>query len=81
MPKDKHVVLGLIATKTPALENKDAVKRRIDDATRFVALDRLAVSPQCGFASVVEGNKITPADQRAKLELVVDIAREVWGAA
>jgi 5-methyltetrahydropteroyltriglutamate--homocysteine methyltransferase len=81
MPKDKHVVLGLITTKTPALENKDAVKRRIDDATRFVALDRLAVSPQCGFASVVEGNKITPADQRAKLELVVDIAREVWGAA
>jgi 5-methyltetrahydropteroyltriglutamate--homocysteine methyltransferase len=79
MPKDKHVVLGLITTKTPALENKDAVKRRIDDATRFIALDRLAVSPQCGFASVVEGNKITAADQRAKLELVIDIAREVWG--
>lgn len=74
-------MLGLITTKTPALENKDVVKRRIDDATRFVALDRLAVSPQCGFASVVEGNKVTAADQRAKLELVVDIAREVWGAA
>ena len=81
MPTDKHVVLGLITTKTPALEDKDAVKRRLDEASRFVSLDRLAVSPQCGFASVVEGNKITPADQRAKLALVVDIAREVWGAA
>lgn len=81
MPKDKHVVLGLITTKTPALENKDAVKRRLDDASRFVALDRLAISPQCGFASVVEGNKITQADQRRKLELVTDIAREIWGTA
>jgi 5-methyltetrahydropteroyltriglutamate--homocysteine methyltransferase len=81
MPKDKHVVLGLITTKTPALENNDAVKRRLEDATRFVALDRLAISPQCGFASVVEGNKITEADQRKKLELVVEIAREVWGKA
>jgi methionine synthase II (cobalamin-independent) len=79
MPKDKHVVLGLITTKTPTLEDKDAVKRRLDDATRFVALERLAVSPQCGFASVVEGNRITSADQRKKLELVVKIAREVWG--
>jgi 5-methyltetrahydropteroyltriglutamate--homocysteine methyltransferase len=81
LPKDKHVVLGLITTKTPQLEDKDAVNRRIDDATRFVPLDRLAISPQCGFASVVEGNKITPADQRAKLALVTAVAREVWGAA
>jgi 5-methyltetrahydropteroyltriglutamate--homocysteine methyltransferase len=79
LPKDKHVVLGLITTKTPQLEDKDAVNRRIDDATRFVPLDRLAISPQCGFASVVEGNKITPADQRAKLALVTAVAREVWG--
>jgi 5-methyltetrahydropteroyltriglutamate--homocysteine methyltransferase len=81
MPKDKHVVLGLVTTKTPQLEDKDLLKRRIEQATRFVAAERLAVSPQCGFASVVEGNKVTHADQRAKLALVVDIAREVWGTA
>jgi 5-methyltetrahydropteroyltriglutamate--homocysteine methyltransferase len=81
MPRDKSVVLGMITTKTPQLENKDVVKRRLDEATRFVALDRLAISPQCGFASVVEGNKISEADQRAKLQLVVDVAREVWGTA
>jgi 5-methyltetrahydropteroyltriglutamate--homocysteine methyltransferase len=81
MPKDKAVVLGLITTKTPALENKETVKRRLDEATRFVDLDRLAISPQCGFASVVEGNKITTADQFAKLALVVEIADEVWGTA
>ncbi len=79
MPKNKHVVLGLITTKTPALENKDTVKRRLDDASRFVAPDRLAISPQCGFASVVEGNKITQADQRRKLALLTEIAREIWG--
>ncbi len=81
MPKDKTVVLGLITTKTPQLENKEFVKRRLEQATRFVELTRLAISPQCGFASVVEGNKVTHADQRAKLQLVVEIAREVWGAA
>jgi len=79
MPKGKDVVLGLITTKTPQLENKDFVKRRLKQATRYVELDHLAISPQCGFASVVEGNKITPADQQAKLALVVEIARETWG--
>jgi 5-methyltetrahydropteroyltriglutamate--homocysteine methyltransferase len=79
MPKDRQVVLGLITTKTPRLEDLDVLKRRIGEATKFVALERLAISPQCGFASVVEGNKVTPADQRAKLKLVVDTARAVWG--
>jgi 5-methyltetrahydropteroyltriglutamate--homocysteine methyltransferase len=78
MPKDKHVVLGLITTKTPQLENADAVMHRLEQASRLVELSRLAMSPQCGFASVVEGNKVTEADQRAKLELVVDIARKAW---
>jgi 5-methyltetrahydropteroyltriglutamate--homocysteine methyltransferase len=78
MPKDKHVVLGLITTKTPQLENADAVMHRLEQASRLVELSRLAISPQCGFASVVEGNKVTEADQRAKLELVVDIARKAW---
>jgi methionine synthase II (cobalamin-independent) len=81
MPSSKTVVLGLITTKTPQLENKELVKQRLEQATRFVALDRLAISPQCGFASVVEGNKVSHADQRAKLQLVVEIAQEVWGTA
>jgi 5-methyltetrahydropteroyltriglutamate--homocysteine methyltransferase len=79
MPNDKHVVLGLITTKTPQLENTAVVMRRLEEASRLVEMDRLAISPQCGFASVVEGNKVTEADQRAKLELVVDIARKAWG--
>jgi 5-methyltetrahydropteroyltriglutamate--homocysteine methyltransferase len=79
MPNDKHVVLGLITTKTPQLENAAVVMRRLEEASRLVEMDRLAISPQCGFASVVEGNKIAEADQRAKLELVVDIARKAWG--
>src|SRR5262249_20837629 len=81
MPRDKTVVMGIVTTKRPSLEDKGQLKQRLDQATRFVALDRLAVSPQCGFASVVEGNKISYADQCAKLRLVVDIAREVWGEA
>jgi 5-methyltetrahydropteroyltriglutamate--homocysteine methyltransferase len=79
MPKDKDVVLGLITTKTPQLENAAVVMRRLEEASRLVEMNRLAISPQCGFASVVEGNKVTEADQRAKLELVVDIARKAWG--
>ncbi len=79
MPKDKTVVLGLITTKTPRLEDKGLVKQRLEQATRYVELDRLAISPQCGFASVVEGNKVSHADQRAKLDLVVQVAREIWG--
>jgi 5-methyltetrahydropteroyltriglutamate--homocysteine methyltransferase len=79
MPKDRDVVLGLITTKTPQLENAAVVMRRLEEASRLVEMNRLAISPQCGFASVVEGNKVTEADQRAKLELVVDIARKAWG--
>jgi 5-methyltetrahydropteroyltriglutamate--homocysteine methyltransferase len=80
MPKNKQVVLGLITTKRSQLESKAEVKRRIDEATRFVDADQIAISPQCGFASVVEGNLITPEDQLAKLRLVVEIADELWGA-
>jgi 5-methyltetrahydropteroyltriglutamate--homocysteine methyltransferase len=79
MPKDRDVVLGLITTKTPQLEQESVVLRRLEEASRLVEMNRLAISPQCGFASVVEGNKITEADQRAKLELVVDLARKAWG--
>ena len=81
IPADKFVVLGLVTTKFPRLESKDQLKRRIDDATAYVDLDRLALSPQCGFASVVEGNLITEQTQRDKLRLVVETAREVWGTA
>ena len=78
VPKSKMVVLGLISTKSGALEDKDMIRRRVSDATAFVDLDRLAISPQCGFASVDEGNPITPQEQEAKLRLVVDMAREIW---
>ncbi len=79
IPKGKQVVLGLITTKRPDLENKSEIMRRIDEAGQFVDADQLAISPQCGFASIVEGNLITPDDELAKLRLVVEIAREVWG--
>ncbi|HEU0169332.1 MAG TPA: methionine synthase, partial [Chloroflexota bacterium] len=72
-------VLGLVTSKHPELEPKDELRRRIDEAARFVPLERLALSTQCGFASVDEGNDITLDAQRAKLELVVDTARAVWG--
>jgi 5-methyltetrahydropteroyltriglutamate--homocysteine methyltransferase len=79
-PADKAVVLGLVSTKTPALESKDELKRRIDEASRHIALDRLGLSPQCGFSSAPgSGQVITPDDQRRKLELVVETVREVWG--
>ncbi len=73
------VVLGLITTKTPELETRDAVKRRIDEAARFMPLDDLCLSPQCGFASTHHGNAVTPDDQKRKLSLVVEVAEEVWG--
>jgi len=79
MPKDKCVVLGLVSTKVPQLESKDLLKRRIDEAARYVPLERLALSPQCGFASTYHGNKVTVDDQWAKLRLVVEVAQEVWG--
>jgi 5-methyltetrahydropteroyltriglutamate--homocysteine methyltransferase len=79
VPKGKTVVLGLITSKKGALENKDDIKRRIDEAAKFVPLDQLALSTQCGFSSTVAGNKLTVEQQAAKLRLVVEIAREVWG--
>ena len=81
MPKGKSVILGLVSTKTPALEDKAALKRRVEDASRFVDLDRLAVSPQCGFASLDTGNPITPQAQEQKLQLIVELAQELWGTA
>jgi 5-methyltetrahydropteroyltriglutamate--homocysteine methyltransferase len=79
LPKGKTVVLGLISTKLGALENKDAIKRRIDEAAKYVPLDQLALSPQCGFSSTFHGNDIAVEAQRAKLRLVLEIADEVWG--
>ena len=78
MPKHKSVVLGLVSTKHSGLEDKDALKRRVEQAARHVDLDRLAVSPQCGFASSEEGNPVTPDTQESKLRLVVELAREIW---
>jgi 5-methyltetrahydropteroyltriglutamate--homocysteine methyltransferase len=75
------VVLGLVTTKRPAMEAPDELKRRIEEASRYVPLERLAVSTQCGFGSTAEGNLISPEAQRAKLELVVEVARDVWGHA
>jgi methionine synthase II (cobalamin-independent) len=79
VPPGKMVVLGLVTTKSGALEDPDALKRRIDEASRYVPLDQLCLSPQCGFSSTVEGNALTQAEQVAKLELVVKVAAEVWG--
>ena len=79
VPKGKMVVLGLVTSKRGAIESKDALKRRIDEAARFVPLDQLCLSPQCGFSSTVEGNALTVDQQVAKLRLIVETAREVWG--
>ena len=76
---DKKIVLGLITTKTPKLENKETIIKRINDAAKYVPLDRLYLSPQCGFASCEIGNKLTEEEQWAKLKLVKEIAEEVWG--
>ncbi len=81
VPQGKMVVLGLVTTKTPRLESLDALRRRIDEASRFVPVDRLAISPQCGFASTAAGNLLSEDDQWRKLELVVETARSVWGSA
>lgn len=80
VPGDRTVVLGLVTTKKPALEKKDELKQRIKAASRFVPLERLALSPQCGFASTEEGNRLTVEEEMAKLRLVSETAREVWGA-
>ncbi|HXQ50254.1 MAG TPA: 5-methyltetrahydropteroyltriglutamate--homocysteine S-methyltransferase [Stellaceae bacterium] len=79
LPKGKTVVLGLVSSKLAALESKDDLKRRIDEAARYAPLDQLCLSPQCGFSSTVEGNKITLDDEKRKIRLVVETAREVWG--
>jgi 5-methyltetrahydropteroyltriglutamate--homocysteine methyltransferase len=80
LPKGKkHVVLGLVTSKSGRLESKDAIKRRIDEATKFVALDQLCLSPQCGFASTEEGNILAEDEQWAKLRMIVEVADEVWG--
>ena len=79
VPKDKIVVLGLVSTKRGSLENKGDLKRRIDQAAKYVPLDQICLSPQCGFSSTVEGNVLSVDDQIAKLRLVVETAREVWG--
>ena len=78
VPKTKGVVLGLVSTKTPALESLEGLKRRVEEAGGYIDLDRLAISPQCGFASTVAGNPVTEADERAKLALVVEAARTIW---
>jgi len=79
VPEDRTVVLGLITSKKPELESKGELKQRIEDASKYVPLERLALSPQCGFASTEEGNLLTPEQQAAKLRLVTETAREVWG--
>jgi 5-methyltetrahydropteroyltriglutamate--homocysteine methyltransferase len=79
VPKGKTVVLGLVSTKVGELESKDALKRRIDEAARFVPMEQLCLSPQCGFSSTVHGNDIAVESQAAKLRLVIETAREVWG--
>jgi 5-methyltetrahydropteroyltriglutamate--homocysteine methyltransferase len=79
VPKGKKVVLGLISTKTPVLEKKDLLKKRVDQAAKYVPLEHLCLSPQCGFASSETGNRLGEDDQRRKLELAVQVAQEIWG--
>ncbi len=79
VPRDKGVVLGMVSSKTPQLESLDLLKRRADEAAKYVDAARLALSPQCGFASTMGGNPVTEADERAKLRLCVDAARAIWG--
>ena len=79
VPKGKTVVLGLVTTKRPKLEGKDLLKRRIEEASKYVDVDQLCISPQCGFSSTEEGNKLSIEEEAAKLRLVVEVADEVWG--
>lgn len=79
MPEDKFVVLGLITSKRPHLESVEVLTQRLGEASQYIPLERLGVSPQCGFASSVVGNNISPEDQRKKLELVVKTSQAVWG--
>jgi 5-methyltetrahydropteroyltriglutamate--homocysteine methyltransferase len=79
VPKGKQVVLGLVTSKSGTLESKDALKRRIDEAAKYIPLDQLCLSPQCGFASTEEGNILAEDEQWAKLRMIVELAEEVWG--
>ena len=79
VPADRTIVLGLVTSKKAELEDKDALRRRIEAASKYVPMERLAISPQCGFASTMEGNRLTAQDQEAKLRLVSETGREVWG--
>jgi 5-methyltetrahydropteroyltriglutamate--homocysteine methyltransferase len=81
VPEDRFVVLGLVTTKKPRLESSEELRHRIEEASRYFPLERLALSPQCGFASTIEGNRISFEDEKRKLELVASVAREVWGTA
>ena len=78
LPKEKQAVLGLITSKTGVIESKDNIKRRLDEACQYVDMEQLCLSPQCGFASTEEGNTLTEKEQWKKLELIVEIADEVW---
>ena len=78
VPDDKMVVLGVVTTKTPALERADVLKARVRDAARYVDLERLAISPQCGFATSILGNALTETDEMAKLQLIASTAAEIW---
>jgi 5-methyltetrahydropteroyltriglutamate--homocysteine methyltransferase len=80
VPKGKTIVLGLITSKRPELESRDEIKRRIDEASKYIDLDQLCLSPQCGFASTEKGNALTIEQEAAKLRLVIDVADEVWGS-
>jgi 5-methyltetrahydropteroyltriglutamate--homocysteine methyltransferase len=80
VPPGKVVVLGLVTTKRGQLEDRDVVLRRIEEASRYVDVDQLCLSPQCGFSSTVEGNALTRTEQADKLRLVVEVAEEVWGS-
>jgi 5-methyltetrahydropteroyltriglutamate--homocysteine methyltransferase len=79
VPPGKRVVLGLVTSKRPELESKDLLKRRVEEASKYVPLEQLCLSPQCGFSSTVEGNALTLDEQVAKLRLVVETAEEIWG--
>ena len=81
IPHDKKVVLGVVSSKTPRLESKDYIKRRIEQAAKFFPLSQLCLSPQCGFASTHHGNRVTEEIERKKLELIVETAAEIWGSA
>jgi 5-methyltetrahydropteroyltriglutamate--homocysteine methyltransferase len=79
VPRGKTVVLGLITTKAPQLESVDELVKRIEEAAKYVPVESLAISPQCGFASMIQGNLLSQDDQRRKLQLAAEVARKVWG--